>query len=87
MATGEGQATKEQTIQDLVAEQSELLYKLVNVIDTLVERNPRPEATAKEVAQRPDNVFDEIIDTLHRCRGLGREAIEKVEAGIIAKVN
>lgn len=80
-----GQATKEQTIQDLVGEQSKLLYDLVGIIDTLVERNPRPKSGEKEVSERPNNVFDEIIDTLHKCRGLVREATEKVEAGIIAK--
>lgn len=84
MATGQ---TKEQTIQDLVLEQSELLYELVRTIDTLVERNPKPESEGKEVAQRADNVFDEIIDTLHKCRGLVKEATEKVQVGIIAKTS
>ena len=82
-----GQSAKEQNIQDLLAKQEELLRKLVNEVDSLVERNPKPTAEEiKDAAQKPDNVFDEIIDTLRTCRGLTREAIEKVQAGITAKV-
>ena len=80
------EAKREQAIQDLVEEQGELLRGLVSLIDTLVDRHPTSAESKHDVAQKHDNVFDEIIDTLHQCRGLIREATEKVQAGIIRKV-
>ena len=79
-----GQTKREQAIHKLVEEQGELLRGLVSLIDTLVDRNPTE--SKPDVAQKPDNVFDEIIDTLHQCRGLIREATVKVQEGIIRKV-
>jgi len=77
---------KEQTIKEMAEQQKEMLYQLVLNINNLVERNPKPEETGKDIAQRPDNVFDEIIDTLTSCRGLIMEATDKVQMGISHKV-
>ena len=82
-----GRATKEQNIKDLAEELRELLHVLLQNVDNLVERNPKPEEPGKDVAERPDNVFDEISKTLSRCRGLVREATEKVQEGISRKVH
>ena len=81
-----GQPQKEQTIKEQTEELRELLKVLVVNIDNLVERNPKPEGEGK-VEQRPDNVFDEILSTLRSCKGLTREATEKVQEGISRKVH
>ena len=78
------EAKREQAIQELVEEQRQLLRGLLSLIDTLVDRHPTE--SKPDVAAKHDNVFDEIIDTLHQCRGLIREATVKVQAGIIRKV-
>lgn len=85
MATG--QDAKEQTIKEQTEELRELLGVLVVNIDNLVERNPKPTAETSVDKPRPDNVFDEIISTLKHCRGLIREATEKVQEGISRKVH
>ncbi len=77
---------KERTIVDMVNEQRDTLRILVNNVDNLVQRNPAPDSCGTEVSQRPDNVFDGIISTLYDCRGLIREATEKVQDGISRKV-
>ena len=84
MVTGETQ--KEQVIKGIVEEQRALLHQLVALIDTLVERNPAAEEACASARVIPNNVFDEIIDTLGKCRGLIKEATEKVQSGIINKV-
>lgn len=86
MATDCGQG-KEATIKSLVDEQVNLLGQLNHAIDNLVERNPKPECGTSELAQQPDNVFDEVISELQHCRGLIRSAAEKVEMGIANKVH
>ena len=79
---------KEQTILERVAELKELLGILNQNIDYLVSRNQgesdRPECKAPE--PRESNVFDEIINDLTVCRGLSREAMEKIQGGISQKV-
>ena len=84
MDTGDG---KEQTIKEQVEEVNELLLILITNIDSLIERNPKPEIASPDAAQRPDNVFDEIITTLRSCRGRVREATEKIQGGIANKVH
>ena len=82
-ATGPKQevAIKEQT-----KELQGILQVLVEHIDNLVERNPKPATADKGLQDRADNVFDEIASTLRHCKGLVREATEKVQAGIASKV-
>ena len=79
-----GQTKREEAIQQLVEEQEQLLRGLLSLIDTLVDRNPTE--SKPDVAQKHDNVFDEIIYTLHQCRGLITDATVKVQEGIIRKV-
>jgi len=55
-----GQAKRGEAIQQLVEEQEQLLRGLLSLIDTLVDRNPTE--SKPDVAQKHDNVFDEIID-------------------------
>ena len=56
-----GQPKREEAIKLLVEEQEQLLGELVNLIDTLVERNPTPTVNKPDVSQKAGNVFDEII--------------------------
>lgn len=81
-----GVAKQDQTIKEQTEELQELLKMLVVDIDNLVERNPKPTVEESKVAERPENVFDEIISNLKHCRGLVREATEKVQIGISRKV-
>ena len=82
-----GQGKREETIKEQTEELQELLGILKVNIDNLVERNPKPTEEAQGGKQRPDNVFDEIISTLRSCKGLSREATEKVQEGISRKVH
>ena len=80
---------KEQTILDGVGELEELLRILQVTIDYLVSRNPNPDEMTKAVEapkRKEDNVFDEILNTLAVCKGLTREATERIQAGISQKV-
>ena len=77
---------KEQTICDCVGELEELLRILNITVDYLVERKPSPEEPEKGVKQTPPNVFDEILNNLSVCKGLTREATEKIQIGISQKV-
>ncbi len=82
-----GGAKEQATIKDTVEQQRDMLSQLVNALDNLVERNPRPECTKVKTEGKPDNVFDEIIDMLGSCRGLINRASEKVSEGIARKVH
>ena len=81
-----GGTKQEQTIKEQTEELQELLKVLLVNIDNLVERNPKPAAGESKVAESPENVFDEIMSNLRHCRGLVREATEKVQDGISRKV-
>lgn len=83
----QGERPKEVTIKEQTEELEELLKVLLVNIDNLVERNPKPTSEESKVRDRPDNVFDEIISNLRDCRGLIREATEKVQDGISRKVH
>lgn len=82
----EGRDAKQVAIKDQAEELQEILYGLVAQIDNLVERNPKPATATVGPQDQADNVFDEIASTLRHCRGLVREATEKVQAGIASKV-
>jgi len=82
----EGTSVGEQTILEKVDEQEELLRMLLLKIDNLVDRNPKPEAGKAEERNKEDNIFDEILNILNRCRGLIKEADEKIWFGISQKV-
>ena len=86
MSTTEGQIKKEESIKKQGEELVELLYTLVTVINGLVERNPKPPEPDTKAESQSDNVFDEIASTLRHCRGLIREATEKIDVGISSKV-
>lgn len=81
------QTKREETIQEQAEELRELLCVLIVNIDNLVERNLKPEEDCGAVKVRPANIFDEIISTLRSCKGLTREATEKVQDGISRKVH
>jgi len=82
-----GQVKQEQTIKEQTEGLLEELKVLVNNIDNLEERNPKSKEGEKSVEGSPDNVFDEILFTLSHCKGLAREAKEKVQDGISRKVH
>ncbi len=86
MSTTEGQNKEKEAIKNQGEELVELLYTLLTVINGLVERNPKPTESDSKVESQSDNVFDEIASTLRHCRGLIREATEKVQGGISGKV-
>ena len=77
---------KEQTILDQVGELEELLRILNITIDYLVQRNPVPKGLDEAKKPQADNVFDEILNDLACCKGLTREATEKIQIGISQKV-
>jgi len=83
MAAG---AAKENTILEQVGQQEEMLRALLQKIDNLVERNPKPDMAESGKGTREDNIFDEITNILSRCRGLIIEADEKILNGISQKV-
>ena len=77
-----------ETIKGQVDELNGLLVTLVENIHQLIERNPKPTGELKaDVPQQPDNVFDEIADTLRDCKGRVRQATEDVIGGIANKVH
>ncbi len=77
---------QEQTIKQQTEELQDSLNVLLDKINNLVKRNPKPTEADRGVQDRADNVFDEIVSTLRHCQGLVREATEKVQAGISNKV-
>lgn len=62
------------------------LIELNASLSELIAQNPQPDEGVEERPQRPDNVFDEILNIIKECMSLTNRATNDIRTEITNKV-